>query len=119
MLTGKQEFMKLYLDNFMSDMSIANKIPIFKEIISIAQGFTPSRTDTQLFQSMSNALRGWAKVFGGEGNPVSAIKHSIRTLTYLTGLPFYNAYRDTMAALNKLDILTTEDLEEMLEDLFD
>ena len=112
------EFMKLYLTNLAYDMSITAKLPYVKEVVSVLQGFTSSRTDTQWMQSLGYALKGWFKVFAGDGNPVSAIKNSLRSMAYLTGLPFYNAYRDIMATLNKLDILTAEELEEMFEDFF-
>ena len=112
------EFMKLYLTNFAYDMSITAKLPYIKEFVSVLQGFTSSRTDTQWMQSLGYALKGWVKVFAGDGNPVSAIKNSLRSMAYVSGLPFYNACRDFMATLNKLDILTAEELEEFFEDLF-
>lgn len=112
------EFMKIYLSNFAFDMSITAKIPYIKEIVSILQGFTSSRTDTQWMQSFGYALKGIMKMAQGEGNPSSTGKHILRTASYLSGLPFYNAYRDSMALLDKAGIFTTEDLEEMLEDIF-
>jgi hypothetical protein len=112
------KFMELYFSNFAFDMSISAKIPYVKELVSVVQGFTSSRTDTQWMQSLGYALKGWMKVASGDGNPTSAIKNSLRSLAYLTGLPFYNLYRDFMATLNKLDILTAEELEELLDDLF-
>jgi hypothetical protein len=108
----------MYLSNFAFDMSITAKIPYIKEFTSVLQGFSTSRTDTQWMQSIGYALKGWSKVAFGNGNPTSAMKNSLRSLAYLTGLPFYNAYRDFMAGLNKLDILTAEELEELLDDLF-
>jgi hypothetical protein len=68
-------------------------------------------------ESLASASKGWMKVFAGEGNPVSTIKHSLRALSYISGLPFYSAYRDLMATLEKLDIFTVEDIEEMFEDI--
>ena len=112
------EFMKLYFTNFAFDMSLTAKIPYVKEFVSIMQGFTSSRTDTQWMQSLGYALKGWYKVLAGDGKPVSALKNSLRSLSYLSGMPFYNAYRDTMALLDKLDVLTAEEIEEWLEDLF-
>ena len=109
------EFMKLYLSNFFFDMSFTAKIPYIKEFVSILQGFTSSRIDTQWMQSLGYALKGWQKVAMGEGNPITAIKNSLRSLAYLSGLPFYNAYRDIMATLYKLDILSPEDIEEIFE----
>lgn len=114
-----EEFMKMYLTNFATDMSIISKIPYIKEMVSIFSGYGSSRTDTQWMESFANAIKGWMKVSAGEGNPVTATKHSLRAISYLSGLPFYNAYRDFMATLNKLDILTAEDLEEMFEGFFE
>jgi hypothetical protein len=113
-----EQFMKLYLSNFAENQGFTTKIPYIKEIVSVLQGFSSSRTDTQWMQSFGYALKGWAKVLSGEGNPVTAIKNTARTMSYLSGLPFYNTYRDFMALLNKLDIFTAEDLEEMFKDLF-
>ena len=112
------EFMKLYFTNFAFDMSLTAKIPYIKEFVSIMQGLTSSRTDTQWMQSLGYALKGWYKVLAGDGKPVSALKNSLRSLSYLSGMPFYNAYRDTMALFDKLDVLTAEEIEEWLEDLF-
>ena len=113
-----QEFMLIYLSNFGANQGLTTKIPYIKEIASILQGFSSSRTDTQWMQSFGYALQGWMKVANGEGNALTATKNSIRAMSYLSGLPFYNTYRDFMAALNKLDILTAEDLEEIFEDIF-
>jgi hypothetical protein len=55
----------------------------------------------------------------GEGNPTKLIKNGLQTISYAFGLPFYNAYRDLMASLNKLGILTTEELEEILKDFIE
>ena len=111
-----ETFMKMFLTNFANDMSLTAKIPYIKEMHSIIKGFGTSRTDTQWMESIANTLRQWFKIFGGEGNPEKAIKNTLRTVSDVMGLPFYNVYRDFMAALNKLDILTAEELEEMFED---
>ena len=113
------EFMKLYLGNFYADMSVIAKIPYLKEIISIAQGFTSSRSDTQWMQSFSYAIKGLYKIIAeGEGDPAKTIKNSLMAISYVSGLPFYNVYRDLMATLDKLEIFTSEDLEEIFADLF-
>ena len=106
------EFMKLYLANFAADMSIVGKIPYLKDGLSILQGYSPSRSDVQWMQSAYKTYLGIAKHLQGEGNPVTTIKNGIKTISYLSGLPFYNAYRDAMAILDKLDILSAEELEE-------
>ena len=110
-------FMKLYLGNFASDMSITAKIPYIKEVHSIIKGFTSSRSDTQWMEEMTKAATTWYKIINeGKGKPATAIKYSIKGISDLFGLPFYNAYRELMATLNKLDIFTTEDLNEMFGD---
>ncbi len=114
------EFTKHYLTNFASDMSIIGKIPYLKEIPSLLQGYSPSRTDTQWMESFVYAGEAWAKIFTGEGEGkgVKVVEHSLRAFSNVSGLAFFNAYRDLMAALNKLDVLTAEELEELFDELF-
>ena len=112
------EFMKLYLANFAADMSIIGKIPYLKDGLSILQGYSPSRSDVQWMESAYKTYTGIAKHLQGEGNPVTTIKNGLKTFSYVSGLPFFNAYRDAMAALDKMDILSSEELEEMFKDLF-
>ena len=105
------EFMKLYFKNFALDMSIGNKIPYIKDLYSLLQGYSSSRMDTQWAQYFYNAMN--AK------KPSKAISYWTRTLSQLLGLPFYNVYRDTMATLNKIDLFSEEDINEMFEDFLD
>lgn len=112
------KFMEYYLKNFLTDMSISGKIPYVKEIVSIAQGFSSSRSDTQWMQTFLSVISNVFKMSQGDGNPSKLLRDGIKLSSFVSGLPFYNVYRDMMAALDKLDILTAEDLEEMLEDLF-
>jgi hypothetical protein len=112
-------FMSLYLENFANDMSITGKIPYIKEMHSILKGFGSSRTDTQWMESFAKAGKAWQKVVGGEGSPTKAIRDSIKVISYVSGLPFYNALRDAMAVLDKTEMLTAEDLEEMFGDFFE
>ena len=111
-----EEFMMLYLKNFYFDMSLTAKVPYLKEALSMAQGFSSSRSDTQWMQYAVNTIKGLWKITQGEGDVYSSYKNLLRTLSYLSGLPFYNAHRDLMATLNKLEIFTTEDIEEMFGD---
>jgi hypothetical protein len=114
------KFMELYLSNFASDMSITAKIPYIKEVHSFVQGFNSSRTDTQWMESTVKAATGWYKMFvERKGKPSTLIRNSLKGISDLTGLPFYNVYRDAMALLNKIDLFTTEDLNEMFGDFLD
>ena len=106
-------FMNAFLSNFASDMSITAKIPYVKELHSIIKGFSSSRTDTQWMEGMTKSIKAWYKIFNGKGNPSSAIKYSLKALSDVSGLAFYNVYRDVMATLNKIDLFTADDLNEM------
>lgn len=112
------EFMKAYLRNFATDMSFTAKVPYIKEIISILQGYTSSRTDTQWMQSLGYSLKGIAKIMEGEGNAYTTFKNILRASSYVSGLPFYNVWRDGMSFLNKTDIMTAEELEEAFNEAF-
>jgi hypothetical protein len=43
------------------------------------------------------------KHFEGDGDWEKTIKYLIKSSSDLTGIPFFNVYRDAMAFLNKLD----------------
>jgi hypothetical protein len=75
------EFMKLYLQNFADNQMILTKIPVAKDLVSIKQGFTSTRTDTQWMTSFSNALRRVYKLVEGYGNPVKLIKNVLQTFS--------------------------------------
>ena len=109
------ELVKLFLENFLTNQSIAAKIPWIKEAVSIAQGFSSSRLDTQGMQAFANAVKQILKLAQGEGSWGKTIKSGLQTTSYLSGLPFYNAYRDALAFL---DWLTPEELDEMLKDFY-
>jgi hypothetical protein len=113
-------FMKIYLSNFASDMSITAKIPYIKEAHSMIKGFSSSRSDTQWMEELTKAIKTWYKIFTtGKGTGSTAIKYSLKAISNMSGIPVYNAYRDLMATLNKVDLFTTDDLNEMFEDFID
>jgi hypothetical protein len=112
-------FMKYYFSNFASDMSITAKIPYVKEFHSFIQGFSSSRTDTQWMENITKAMTYFYKLSQGKGKPSTGIKYFLKGASDLFGIPIYNVYRDTMATLNKLDLFTEEDLNEMFGDVQD
>ena len=112
------EFMKMYLKNFATDMSITAKVPYIKEAVSIMQGYTSSRTDTQWMQSFYYAGKGFVKIMQGEGNAYTTFKNITKALSYVSGLPFFNAWRDSVSFLNKTDILSVDELEDAFNDTF-
>ena len=111
-----EDMMKMYLENVYLNMSIVNKIPYAKEAISILQGFTSNRMDTQWMQYFSYAAKGWAKLFSGEGNAYKTLQNTIKGFSYVFGVPIQNLTRDINALMDKLGILTADDLEDMFND---
>jgi hypothetical protein len=111
------EFFKLYLENFATNQSILAKIPWLKEAISIVQGFSPSRMDTQGMQTFANAFKQTWKLTQGEGSWGKTIKSHVQAFSYLTGLPFYNAWRDFWASIDKF-LVHDEELDEILRDFY-
>lgn len=111
-----EEMMKMYLENVYLNMSIVNKIPYAKEAISILQGFTSNRMDTQWMQYFSYAAKGYAKLFGGEGNAYKTLQNTIKALSYGFGVPIHNFTRDIKALMDKLGILSTDELEDMFNE---
>ena len=111
-----EEFIELYLKNFVSDMSILNKIPYAKEVVSMLQGYSSSRTDTQWMQYMTYTITGIGKLIAGEGNAYTTAKNAMRGFSQMTGLPLYNAWRDMTALLDKTELLSAEELEEIFND---
>ena len=99
------ELLKLYFKNFAMDMSIGNKLPYFKDAYSILQGYSSSRIDTQWVQSINYMAKDVKKVVEGEGDVSKLIKDTLKAMSYVSGLPAYNAYRDLMAIVDKLGIL--------------
>lgn len=112
----EDEFIPLYLENFLSNQSITSKIPWLKEGVSILQGLTSSRLDTQGFQAFANTIKQIVKLAQGEGSWGKTIKSGVQSASYLSGLPFYNAYRDFMATI--VDWLSPEELDEILKDFY-
>ena len=113
------KFAQIYLSNFGSDMSITAKLPYIKELHSLIKGYSVSRSEFAWAESSYKAITGIMKNLQGKGQPSATIKNLLKSISYLSSLPIYNIYRDTMAALTKLDLFSAEDLNEMFEDFMD
>ena len=115
-----EEIMKMYFTNFLSDWLIFGKIPYVKEYLNSWQGYSSSRPDTLWMDSSVKAIKYFDKAFDGkDGYGEKAIKESLKSLSYLSGLPMYNQYRDAIGFADTLGILDAEDFKEMLDDIFD
>jgi hypothetical protein len=115
-----EDYLKMYLTNFALDWAIIGKIPYVKESLNYAQGYTSSRTESVWMDSAFKAAKYWGKAFSGddEGAARKAIENSLKAISYLTGLAGYNQYRDLMATLDSLGIISKEEFEEWLDEIF-
>lgn len=112
----EEAFIEAYLDNFKSDMNLINKIPYAKEVMSLLDGYSSSRTDTQWLQYLVKTWEGIQKHMEGKGNVYTTAKNAMRAISYGTGLPLYNAWRDLAATMDKTGILSFEELDEIFND---
>lgn len=113
------EMIKMMLQNFASNMSVIGKIPYLKDIVSIFSGYSPSRLDTQGVQSLYYALKSVQKNLEGEGSVLNTFRHLLKAYSSLEGLGFWNAYKDAMALLDFVGVLSTEELEELLNEILE
>ncbi len=100
----EKEFDEKYLENFLKSlgdsMNVFSTLPFFRDIVSIKEGYTPSRYETQSVATLYYAYRKWIKVFEGDGNVYQASYKTLQGLSQLTGLPFSNLVRDVVAMWN-------------------
>lgn len=96
------ELLEMYLENMALNQSVLNKIPYVKDCISLLQGFSSSRMDTQWIQYFAYAAKGYAKLFSGEGNAYTTAKNTLKALSYGFGVPGYNLARDVAALWNEI-----------------
>lgn len=106
------QFMEYFWDNWWADMSVLQKIPYAKELISLWQGYDSSRMDTAWMSLCVKFVQGVQKNFQGKGKAHYTAKQGLRAVSYLSGLPIYNAYRDSMAVLKAMHLFSAEELDE-------
>jgi hypothetical protein len=94
------EYVISFLESFGSNMGITTKIPYVKDLISILQGFTSSRMDTQWMQNLTYAFKDWMKIFKGEGNLYKAVYRTLSTVSQVSGIAGGNAMRELVSAWN-------------------
>ena len=115
----EEEFFGDVMKAFASNMSVIGKIPYLKDIVSIFQGYSASRMDTQGFTSLYYAYNSIIKNMKGEGSVYSTFKHLLKATSSFSGLGFWNMHRDIMALMYQLDIFSTEELKELLDEIIE
>ena len=94
------DYVVSFLQSFGSNMGISTKIPYVKDLISIIQGFTSNRTDTQWMQDLMYAFKEWVKIFNGKGNVYKGVYRTLSIVSRLSGAALSNAMRDLASFWN-------------------
>ncbi len=100
----EKEFLEKYWENvksnFLSDLFLPSKLPIVKDIVSIFQGYSPSRMDEQGYLTAYYAYKQWDKVLDGKGNPYKAVYQTLQAASQMTGVPLGNLMREVVTLWN-------------------
>ena len=110
--------MQAFLENFAQDMSLIGKIPYLKDIESIFRGYSSSNGELQWADSFVKAYQEAVKMSEGKGSLSKLNKNLVKGFSYLSGVPIFNATRDLQGILNRLGILSPEELQEWFDSLF-
>lgn len=87
--------------NLGSNINKLGSIPFVKDILSLTQGYSVSRTDMQVFSDIVSASKDFTASMGGSGKKTreEALANMFAACSKLFGLPVANIKRDAMAAV--------------------
>lgn len=106
-ITGDEENAKELLQhivlegNLGSNINKVGNVPFVKDILSLVQGYSVSRTDMQVFSDIVSASKDFMNSMGGSGKKTrtEAITNMFAACSKLFGLPASNIKRDTLATI--------------------
>lgn len=100
--TTKELLQHIVLEgNLGSNVNKLGSIPFVKDILSLTQGYSVSRTDMQVFSDIVSASKDFTASMGGSGKKTreEALANMFAACSKLFGLPVSNIKRDAMAAV--------------------
>lgn len=106
-VTGDEENVKELLQhivlegNLGSNINKVGNVPFVKDILSLVQGYSVSRTDMQVFSDIVSASKDFINSMGGSGKKTraEAMANMFAACSKLFGLPVSNIKRDAMATI--------------------
>lgn len=109
-ITGDEKTMKEILANVLLEGNLGSNnnpvgnIPFLKDILSLAQGYSVSRTDMQVFSDIVSASKTFMDSIGGNGKKSrsEAVAGMFAACAKLFGLPAANIKRDVAATINTI-----------------
>lgn len=100
--TTKELLQHIVLEgNLGSNVNKLGSIPFVKDILSLTQGYSVSRTDMQVFSDIVSASKDFTASMGGSGKKTreEALTNMFAACSKLFGLPVANIKRDAMATV--------------------
>ena len=100
--TTKELLQHIVLEgNLGSNVNKLGSIPFVKDILSLTQGYSVSRTDMQVFSDIVSASKDFTASMGGSGKKTreESLANMFAACSKLFGLPAANIKRDAMAAV--------------------
>lgn len=87
--------------NLGSNIDKVGNVPFLKDILSLVQGYSVSRTDMQVFSDIVSASNDFINSMGGSGKKTrtEAMANMFAACSKLFGLPVSNIKRDAMATI--------------------
>ena len=100
------DYLKEAFFNIGSELFFVGKIPYFKDIISITEGFSPKLPGFAWAESAYKAIKYFGKASEGkEGAMLRAIEEIMKSFSYGTGVAVYNNWRELKGMLKTLGIM--------------
>ena len=91
-----EKYLENLRENMIDNLTLINNIPWAKDILSVAQGNTPGRTDLGGFQDLYYAYQKIMKLKDGESQytPQYVAAYTVQMTSKLTGIPIRSIVRD-------------------------
>ena len=112
-VTGDEETFRDYLTNILLSGNVGSnnnplgQIPLVKDVVSLAQGYSVARTDMEVISDIVDASKLFiSSANGGKKTTVYAIKSLAASVAKLFGVPASNLMRDTWAAVRTAAVET-------------
>ena len=96
-----EEYLENLWANLINEINPLSKLPLLKDVVSMLQGFEPTRLDEQAIMTAVRAGEKWVKVFEGEREvDYEVVYKTLQGISQMSGLPISNAFRDVIAMWN-------------------
>lgn len=98
-----EKYMQAFGGNVIDNVNPLQIVPYVSDIVSIVQGYEPSRMDMQMVQKVYEIVGELSSIMKGEGSKWSVHKWNRKVLSavsYATGVPLENLYRDGTSLYN-------------------